>query len=518
MKKISVFTDKIKFLNDRFWAASGSDELYAMAYSPEGEFLMKRMDSLGTCRYVRNHYTFNHEIRSGVRCGGDVYSENENGESVYDFTWINGVYRKFVENGIKPIVELDFLPDKLASLSGDVTQEGTGEKYNNRFYPNDWEKWTALLKAFVRNLADEFGLEEIRTWYFEVWNEPDSWPLESWSMFYKMYDIFVDAVTSVDEKLRVGGPGCFTQQFMFSFLDHVANGTNYVTGEKGTRIDFISYHIYGMSGADNWLGSYPLISPTVQRFSQDLMWVFERMVGRYPSLKNVEFHLNEWGVISNYDKSSSVFPPLEVRNSEYSALFMIKLADTILELRRSFNLNLTMMLYWGFAGEDFFGKMFNGNRSLTTKCNICKPIQTAHEFMSLLGSNFVETDLKTGGDEGCIAAADENGAQALVYSFNEFDAERKLPDREYNVEFSGLADGKYTLKVYTMDDAHNNTFRLWERMGRPEAPDAEQLNALYWEQNISADTEFEVEVRNGKFSYSITVPSVSMKLISLEAI
>ncbi len=515
MKNILVFTDKVRSVNDRFWAASGSDELYAMAYSPEGEFLMKRMNSLGTCRYVRNHYTLNHEIRSGVRCGGDVYSENENGDAVYDFEWINGVYRKFVENGIKPIVELDFLPDKLASLSGDVTQEGTGEKYNNRFYPNDWEKWSKLLKAFVQNLADEFGLEEIRTWYFEVWNEPDSWPLDSWGMFYKLYDIFVDAVTSVDDKLRVGGPGCFKSCFMYPFLDHVVNGTNYVTGERGSRIDFISYHIYGMSGAENWLNSYPLIMPTVQRFAQELLWI-QRLRDTFPSLKNTEFQLNEWGVISNYEKSSSVFPPLEVRNSEYSALFMVKLADTLVDIRRKFNLNISMMLYWGFAGEDFFGKMFNGNRSLTTKHNICKPVQTAHEFMSLLGKNIVETDLLPGSDEGCIAAADENGSQALVYCFNEFDAGRNLPDREYNVMFKGLADGKYKLKVYTMDDTHNNTFRLWERMGRPEDPTAEQLKQLYEEQEISADIETEVEVKNGEFSYSVTVSSVSMKLVSIE--
>lgn len=516
MKNISVFADRIKYSNDRFWAASGSDELYAMAYAPEGEFLMKRMDSLGTCRYVRNHYTFNHEIRSGVRCGGDVYSENENGEPIYDFAWINGVYRKFVENGMKPIVELDFLPDKLAGPSGDVSQEGTAEKYNNRFYPKDWTKWTALLRAFMQNLVDEFGLEELRTWYFEVWNEPDSWPTDSWPMFFKLYDVFVDVVKGIDEKLRVGGPGCFRQHFMHAFLDHVVNGTNFVTGNKGSQIDFISYHIYGMSGADNWLRTYPLIMPTVQRFSQDLMWVTERMVMSYPSLRDVEIHLNEWGVISNYDKPSSIFPPLEVRNSEYSALFMVKLADTIHELRYKFGINISMMLYWGFAGEDFFRKMFNGNRSLTTKGNICKPIQTAHEMMSLLGKNFVETSLIPGSDEGCLAAADEKGAQAMVYFFNEFDAERKLPDREYKLEFSGLTDGKYTLKIFTMDDTHNNTFRLWERMGRPDDPTEAQLEQLHAEQDVTADIEMDVEVKDGRFTYTVTVPSVSLKLISLE--
>lgn len=515
MKNITVFTDKIRFKNDSFWAACGSDELYAMAYSSEGNFLLNRMKEFNTCKYVRNHYTFNKEIRNGVRCGGDVYSENENGDPVYDFSWINGVYRKFIENGVKPIVELDFLPDEFTGFSGNVTQEGTGEKYSNRFYPNDWSKWTNLLTAFVKNLEKEFGLDEIRTWYFEVWNEPDSWPLESWPMFYKLYDIFVAAVTDVDSHLKVGGPGCFRQHFMFSFLDHVVNGINYVTGKKGTRIDFISYHIYGMSGAENWLNEYPLIMPTVQRFSQELMWI-KRMVDMYPSLKNTEFHLNEWGVISNYEKSSRDFHPLEVRNSEYSALFMIKLADTVLEIRKKYDFNITMMLYWGFAGEDFFDVTFNGNRSLTTSGNICKPIQTAYEMLSLFGKNFVETNVRPGGDFGVLAAADNLGAQALVYFFNEFDFERSMTDRVFDVNFTGLKNGSYVLKIYSMDDAHNNTYRLWQRLGCPETPTSEQFAILRKEQSVSFEHESEVEVSDGTFVRQLNVPSVGFKFITLE--
>ena len=515
MKKISIYTDKVRSVNDRFWAASGSDELYAMAYSPEGDFLMKRMNRLGTCRYVRNHYTLNKEIRRGVRCGGDVYSEDEKGNPVYDFAWINGVYRKFLKNGIKPIVELDYLPDALADRSGDVTQEGTGEKYNNRFYPNDLEKWKKLLTAFMQNLVDEFGLEELRTWYFEVWNEPDSWPIGSWNLFYRMYDVFAHVVKSIDSNLRVGGPGCFKPSFMHPFLEHVVNGTNYVTGEKGAPIDFISYHIYGMSGAVDWLNEYPLIMPTVQRFSQELMWVF-RLIGDYPQLKGIEFQLNEWGVISNYEKSSKQFPPLEIRNSEYSALFMIKLVDSITEIRRKYGYNITTMLYWGFAGEDLFNDTFNGNRSLTTKPNVCKPIQTAHEFLSMFGSNFVESDLKPGGNDGCIAASDGKQTQAMVYFFDEFDRDGELSDREYEIEFNGLSNGKHTLKVYTLDRTHNNTFRLWERMGRPENLTEDQIKALHREQNITYDTEIEVEVSDGKLSYEISLPSVSLKLITIE--
>lgn len=514
MKNISIYTNKIRSKNDYFWAASGLDDLYPITYSEQGDFFLNRAQRLGTCRYVRNHHTFSKEIRYGyLRCGGDVYSEDENGNPIYDFTWINGVYKKLLSYGVKPIVELDFLPEALIGNNGHLKQEGNNVKLSNQYYPNDWNKWSALLKAFMQNLVDEFGVEELRTWYFEVWNEPDNWRIETWDMFFKLYDIFVDAVTSVDDKLRVGGPGCFRQHFMYAFLNHVVNGTNYVTGKKGSRIDFISFHIYGMSGG--WLDKYPLVMPTVQRFSQELAWM-KRMINLYPRLKNTEFLLDEWGLISNYERSVSDLPMLELRNSEFSALFLTKLVDTVLEHRHRYAFNITMLLYWGFANEDFFGKLFNGNRSLTTKYNLCKPIQTAHEMLSLFGKNFVETNVIAGGDDGVIATADENGAQALVYFFNEFDVERQFPPREYNVQFNGLVDGKYLLKLYTMDDTHNNTYRLWQRLGCPSNPTQEQLDMLYKEQDVSADVEKEVEVKDGIFNYSTTLSSVSMKLISLK--
>ena len=134
-----------------------------------------------------------------------------------------------------------------------------------------------------------------------------------------MYDIFVDAVLSVDEKLRVGGPGSFRQDFLHDFLEHAARGRNHVTGARGTRVDFISYHIYGMSGS--WLKEYPLVAPAVQRFTQELMWL-SRLIGSYPELKDAEFHLNEWGVCSHYEKNARDYPALEIRNSEFSACFL----------------------------------------------------------------------------------------------------------------------------------------------------------------------------------------------------
>jgi len=513
MKTYNIFTDETKIENEKIWAACGSDELYPIIFSEEGEFLLKRMQKYKTCRFARNHYALSKEMNGNLRCGGDVYSEDENGNPLYDFSYINEVYRKLLSYGIKPIVELDFLPDALSLKDKTIEQEGTGEQLLNHSYPNDWEKWARLLTAFMQNLAETFGIEEIRTWYFEVWNEPDNWPVDTWDMFFKLYDVFVDCVTKTDDKLRVGGPGCFRQHFMYAFLDHIANGKNYITGQKGTRIDFLSYHIYGMSGG--WLDEYPLIMPSVQRFSQELAWI-ERMIDKYPELREKDFLLDEWGVVSNYERSIKDYPPLEIRNSEYSALFMVKLMDVLVEHKIKYGLNIKTALFWGFANEDFFGKLFNGNRSLTTRCNICKPIQTAFELLSLLGDEFVRTDNIAGADEGVVATVSKNSAQALIYFFNEFDAMRKLPKRKYRINFSGLDDGCYTLKVYPLDDKHNNTYRIWQSLGSPEQPDVEELKKITKPQNgITPAFSKDIKVRNGKFVFKTSLSSISLKLIEL---
>lgn len=506
---ITVHTDKIRGRADHFWAAAGLDELFPLLNTESGEYLLKRMQTKKTCRYLRNHYTLSTCFRSGLRCGGDVYKEDIAGNPVYDFTWINNALAQMVKYGIKPIVEMDFMPSALCTKTCTV-QEGTGEIQTDRYKPNDWEKWSQLLKAFTENLRDTFGIDEIRTWYFEVWNEPDSWPVDTWSEFYRMYDIFVNAVTGVDDQLRVGGPGCFKNSFMHSFLNHITNGKNYITGQKGSRIDFISYHIYGMSGG--WLNEYPLIMPTVQRFTQELMWL-SRTIDAYPSLKSVEIHLNEWGVVSNYERDSQTYPVLNLRNSEYSALFMVKLVDCIYELQTKYHLPLSMMLYWGFCGEDYFDLLFNGNRSLTTAHHISKPIETAHELLAMMGDQLLLTEgLKPGSTSGCFATKSDNDVQIMLYRFDENDLDGNGINETYNIELLGLPNRDCQADIYIMDGTHHNTYRHWQRMGAKEHLSKTEIDDLINEGKIQVS---ETAFLSHENKLMLTVPAQSLMLISI---
>lgn len=499
--------------NTQFWKASGTDLLYYLAEKPSGQALLDRMDETNSCVYLRNHYTLTGHIREGLEVGIDVYSEDENGNAVYDFSRVNQIYGEFVKRGLKPVVECDYLPKGLTNRELDTSRGNDEGMSVKNAGPEDWDKWHDLLSAFTKNLIDEFGAEEVRTWYFEVWNEPDGWKQSDIETFYKLYDVFVDAVTSVDPKLKVGGPACYHESFLKNFLEHVVNGTNLVTGEKGTRIDFISYHIYGLSGG--WLNSEPVIKPQVQRFSQSVLWV-SRLIEKYESLKDVEFHVNEWGMSSHFQKTVAEYPDLRFRNTEESPLFLVKMVDCLYAIEDNYDFPTSMLLYWGGAWEAEKDEFFLGNRGLTTAGNIPKPIQTGYEMLAQLGDERIEVSgPRIGGRIGVLATrSSEKEIQLIVYNYDETDDELNKADK-IDIQISGLAKGSYTVEEYSLDRENNNTYREWEKQGSPKTSKDADLLKLKGAADLSVTKSTQKKSTDGEMELNFKLPRHSIKLIKI---
>ena len=500
--------------NTQFWKASGTDLLYYLAEKPSGQALLDRMDKTNSCIYLRNHYTLTSNIREGLEVGIQVYSEDENGNAVYNFSRVNKIYGEFVKRGLKPIVECDFMPSGLAAgakRSSVGNDEGMTVKNTG---PKDWDKWHDLLTAFTKNLVETFGVEEVRTWYFEVWNEPDGWEQSDMETFYKMYDVFVDAITSVDSKLKVGGPACYHEWFLKNFIEHVVNGTNYITGKKGTRIDFISYHIYGLSGS--WLNGEPVIKPQVSRFSQTVLWM-SRLLEKYSSLKDVEFHINEWGMSSNFQRTLAEHPDLHYRNSEESPLFLAKLVDCLYAIEDNYKFPTSMLLYWGGAWEAEKDEFFLGNRTLLTAGNIPKPIQTGFEMLARLGDERIDVSgPRIGGRYGVLATKSSNNKiQLIVYNYNETDDDLTISD-DFEIFLSGLANGNYTIEEFSLDRENNNTYREWQKQGSPKTSKDADLNSLQKAADLTVTKSSKIETTNGKIELKMKLSRCSMKLIKIE--
>ena len=503
--------------NTEFWKAAGSDHLFYHSLKPAGQYLLNRMRATKSHHYLRSHHTFSKDIKHGVIRGQNVYSENQNGRAVYDFSNINKVFKTYVKNGIKPIVEYDYLPEALSHKEKNISRGNDEGMTIINSGPNNWKKWSDLMKAATQNFIEEFGIDEVRSWYFEVWNEPDGWPENEWHVFYKMYDVFVDAVTSVDSKLRVGGPACYHEYFLKPFLNHVVNGTNYVTGKIGSRIDFISYHIYGLSG--KWLNNEPHIQPQVQRFSQSLLWL-KRLLKDYPSLKGTEFHLNEWGLSSNYYRTVDKYPDLKYRNSISSPLFLFKLVDALFQIEDNYNFPISMLLYWGFSWEADEDEFFTGKRELLTAGNTPKPIQTGFEMLAKLQPNRLKViSNKKPSRLGLIATSSDEKIVILTYNYEESDGEEILGNDIINIQLSGLEKNlDYRVESIQLDSKNNNTYQAWLSMGSPKRSESINLEPLKKAASIKISKNFELKTNEqGGVNFELNLSRRSAQILVIKS-
>ena len=501
--------------NTEFWKAAGSDHLFYHVTRPSGQSLLDRMEATKSHKFLRTHHTFVQDTKKGVLRGQNVYSEDKNGNPVYDFSNVNKVFGEYVKRGLKPVVEYDYLPKQLENKTNEGSNgNDEGMKMKN-IGPNNWKKWSDLMKAATQNFIDVFGEEEVRTWYFEVWNEPDGWPMDQLGVFYKMYDVFVDAVTSVNDEFRVGGPACYHEYFLRPFLNHVVNGTNHVTGVKGTRIDFISYHIYGLSG--KWLNSEPHIQPQVQRFSQSVLWL-KRLMRDFPELKGTEFHINEWGMSSNFFRTVKDHPDLVYRNNEESALFLVKLVNSLYQIEDKYNFPITVLLYWGFCGESDANEVFTGKRELTIAGNIPKPIQTGFEMLAQLKKKRIQV-LRHKKDSrfGVLATKSDNGEMAIIaYNYNETDRGGENMEK-VTLQLKGLKpNSTYHVKQTKLDQNNNNTYSAWEKAGSPAFLSKAEITKLKDVAYLdSRQKEDFVTDNNGNAKVEIEMATHTMQLLDI---
>jgi len=238
----------------RVWGNIAFDPMYAATVAPEARPAWDMIRESKAFRYVRCHNTFSDAPPGATPeqvMGCRVYTEDRAGRPHFNFEYLDQVLEIWTGAGLKPILEMDFMPDALAE--GDIIRNYGGGAINP---PRDLNKWRGLIYETVAHLIQRYGRNEVRTWYFEIWNEPDSltffadgvsdqtpFTRERTARFLRMYDYFVDGALAADPEIKVGGPGLAHHEDFFKlFLEHITNGTNAATGKRGTRVDFISWH------------------------------------------------------------------------------------------------------------------------------------------------------------------------------------------------------------------------------------------------------------------------------------
>jgi len=403
-------------------------------------------DELGI-KYIRAHDIFTDKL--------GVYKEDARGNSIYDWSGVDRVYDILQADGLKPFVELGFMPKELAV---DHDPAGIFFYKANNSPPKDYAKWATLVSALAKHLIERYGKEEVESWPFEVWNEPDlrsRWPVRFWrgsdEDYFRLYDFSAEALKSVDSKLQVGGPVAALSRIEEPFLQHVTT-RNFVTGGTSTPIDFLDVHVYGMPAAD-W-------RPLLERYG----------------LKGMPVYYSEWGVSAWWNHP--------VNDTAYSAAWIAGALHASLD-------QVTAISYW--TASDYFeeqgppNKFFYGGFGLIGIDGVRKPRYWAYYLLHQLGTRRIALDGAGDGFGGLVTGwatrSDDGSVRVLLSNVTmdqtQVDGNARL-SRQISLTVAGLPPGKrFRLQHFRVDNSHSNVYKAWQEMGQPDWPSSSQLAELH---------------------------------------
>ncbi len=463
----------------------------------------------------------------------NVFHLDAKGKPVYDFTITDRTFDEFAKAGVRPMVELGFMPKDLAATVPGITQyqlhfpaHTMGGASNNP--PKDYALWRELVRRFTEHLVERYGREQVSTWYFEVWNEPD---IEYWhgtpAEYLKLYDYTVAGVRAALPDAKVGGPASTgpanakASAFLERFLEHCLNDRSAADGGS-IPLDFISFHPKGRPS---------LVDGHVRMgLAHELQAADEgfRIVARHPELKRLPIILSEADPEGCAACSAQENPANGYRNGPLYAAYTATAVKALFEMQDRAGVNLAAMLSWSFEFED--GGYFEGYRTLSTR-GIDKPILNLFRMTGMMGGERVKTE-STGAvpldelvasgarkapDVDALATRSQRQAAVLVWNYDDDDV--SAPDAEVHVTIDGIPAGvkRAQIEEFRIDDGHSNAFTVWKRMGSPQAPTAEQYAQLKAAGQLELlRSPVWLDVTDGKATIATTLPRQAVSLLRLE--
>jgi xylan 1,4-beta-xylosidase len=424
-------------------------------------------------QYVRFHGIFNDEV--------GVYDVDGQGQPVYNFSYVDQIYDGLLANGVRPFVEISFMPNKLA-----------GKNILHSFWyrpnispPKDWTSWNGLIVAFTQHLVDRYGIDEVAQWYFEVWNEPN---LDFWAgepkqpSYWDLYDHTALAVKTVSSRLRVGGPATAQAAWVEAFIRHCT--------EKNIPVDFASTHVYANDPTEDVFGSPAEVSR-------------DRLVCRAVTK------------VHNQIKASSV-PNLPLIWSEYNASYKNEpevtdsiymgawLADTI----RQCDGLVDSMSYWTFS--DVFEEQgvvktpFYGGYGLIAANGIPKPAFNAFTLLHKLGEERIQLD-----SESAILTRRKDGTLVLAV-WNYAPPEQTGSAKAVSFHLKGTKATQAL--IWRVDGDHGDFHAAYEKMGVPRYPTQAQIQDLRRAAELPPPEAYRIR----KSDLTLTLPAHGLALIELK--
>jgi xylan 1,4-beta-xylosidase len=408
-------------------------------------------------KYIRMHGLLTDDMA--------VYREDNKGNPEYNYQYVDALYDFLLSIKIKPFVELGFMPSALASgketifwWKGNVTP------------PKDYKKWEDLIRNLTQHFTERYGADEVKTWYFEVWNEPNLSPgfwTGTQAEYFKLYDYTARAIKSVNPAYKVGGPATAGAAWVPETIEFAA--------KNNVPLDFISTHAYGVGQGflDEFGGSGTVLSKDASSVSGEV--INSRKQISSSAKPNLELHYTEW--------SSSYTPADPIHDSYHSAAYILQKLKQVGNAANS-------MSYWVFT--DIFEEPgprftpFHGGFGLLNTQGIKKPAYFSYSFLNKLG----ETELQNTDTSSWATKNAKGNVQVLFWDFtytlpdatnNQQYYIKDLPSKpkgSVKIEVAGLQKGKYTLEIYKVGYKVNDVFTDYLGMNKPNQLTLQQVNTL----------------------------------------
>jgi xylan 1,4-beta-xylosidase len=414
--------------------------------------------------HIRFHGIFNDEMM--------VYSETEDGEPLYNWTYVDKLYDFLLQAGIRPFVALSFMPSTLAR-----SKETIFWWRGHIAPPKDQNKWNVLVREFVRHCLNRYGAEEVSTWYFEVWNEPDLTGV-CWAgtkqEYFEFYAETAAVIKSISPRLRVGGPA---MGYGSIWNDNWAEEFIAYCSGRQAPVDFFSFHVYSEfpNQKKEQVKLTTLMPPSF--YLDSVKRLRSKLAGT--DMPELELYMTEWN-FSLYDRNL-------IHDTMFMGTFVVHHALQTLD-------GLESIAFWSFT--DVFeesrvpSSIFYGGFGLMNRNGLKKPSYYAFEVLAKLGDRILSHD------DGYIVTRDRNGSlQILMYNYTHVDQlfasgdwsgltetsrytifEEK-GDRLYRLKLGEWEQG-YKLTSYRLDREHGSVFDEWIGLGAPTYPTEEELQYL----------------------------------------
>ncbi len=408
---------------------------------------------------------------------------------VYNFQYVDVLYDYLLSLNIKPFVELGFMPQAIAS--GDKTVFWWK---GNITPPKQQEMWGELISRLVNHFTERYGAEEVETWYFEVWNEPNhpSFFSAKQEDYFQLYTTAVKAIKAINPKYKVGGPATAGAMWEKELIAHCE--------KTNTELDFISTHAYGVHGALDEFGTMQL-----------------RLIGHpdcvIGAVNNTRKEMTEVGHADtelHYTEWSSSYSPRDMTHDTYMN------APYILNTLRKTDKAAQGMSYWTFT--DIFeesgvpAQAFHGGFGLQNLHGIKKPTYHAYKFLHSLG----DTELKTNNPNSWVCKDEKGGVQVLAYNvtmptYEEFDHNNKIFSKlripqdiePLEIDIKNVPNGTYVVRTYTTGYLQNDPLSAFIQMGSPAQLTCAQEQTLHQVSTGAAQSIEVINITNGKYQRTI---------------